>query len=90
MITRAPGYMKGKRGEQILFSCNFSGDPELAVTWGKDGVMIQNENRFRIIIKKGYSEVQIENALYSDGGTYQVTLANAHSNAIRLYHLYQT
>ncbi len=64
-----------------MFTCSFAGDPEPQVTWAKDDVAIKDGGRFTIVIKKGYTELEIENLQYSDGGTYQIGLANSFGNA---------
>jgi hypothetical protein len=64
-----------------VFTCNFGGDPEPTVTWSKDGMTIKDEGRFMIVIKKGYTELEIEKVQYADAGTYQIALANPNGNA---------
>ena len=82
VVTKGPqGFTRSKPGETVVFNCSFHGDPEPTVTWSKDGVAIKDEGRFLIVIKEGYTELEIEKLQYSDAGTYQIALANSYGNA---------
>lgn len=81
VITNGPGFKRSKPGETVTFDCSFTGDPEPAVTWSKDGVTIKSGGRFTITTKKGSTELAIEKLQYSDAGNYQIALANPNGNA---------
>ena len=81
VITSGPGFKRSKPGETVTFDCNFTGDPEPAATWSKDGVTIKNGGRFTITTKKGSTELAIEKLRYSDAGNYQIALKNPNGNA---------
>ena len=65
-----------KPGENVVFSCEFQGDPEPSVSWGKDGKAIESGGRIKIVTKPGSSHVEIDSVVKEDAGAYKIVLKN--------------
>ena len=73
-ITKNPQYVRAKPGENVVFTCEFTGDPNPSVVWRKNEIPIKDYGRFSIVIQKGYSELSIKNIVFEDAGHYQIVL----------------
>ena len=76
-VTEAPPGVIGKVGGIAVFPCLFTGSPEPSVTWSKNNAVLESGGRFRIVIEKGYTKLEIDDLQKSDAGTYKVDLENS-------------
>ncbi|ELV13789.1 Neural cell adhesion molecule 2 [Tupaia chinensis] len=57
-----------ERGEEMTLSCRASGSPEPAITWYRNGKLIEENEKYTL--KGGNTELTVRNIINSDGGPY--------------------
>ncbi|KAM6461571.1 myosin light chain kinase, smooth muscle isoform 3-T3 [Liasis olivaceus] len=65
-----------REGQTGKFSCKITGRPQPRVTWFKDEIQVQKNDRFNMFEKAGIQFLEIQNAQLADAGIYTCTVMN--------------
>ena len=70
-------------GMRFELVCTFTGDPQPAIRWEKDGSVFVLGGDRRIINSTGRSALEINSLLVSDAGVYTCSVSNVGGMAMR-------
>ncbi|KAK5968588.1 hypothetical protein GCK32_008491, partial [Trichostrongylus colubriformis] len=76
-IVTMPPQVYSKVNENIQLKCSFSGQPLPAVTWEKDGNLVDMNRNYNIISEDGITILRMECATLDDNAIFSCTVANS-------------
>lgn len=64
-------------GNDVIFSCNVSGNPVPTISWRKNGLSINKSDNYRISLSQDNKQLTIWNLKRTDRGEYQCVANNS-------------
>ncbi|VDO72478.1 unnamed protein product [Heligmosomoides polygyrus] len=72
-----PAQIYSKTNENIQLKCTFTGQPLPAVTWEKDGNLVDMKRNYTIISEDGVTILRVECTTLADNAMFSCTVANS-------------